>query len=86
MGLPRVRVTMQGEFSSVDDYIDSQPETVRGQLELVRAAIRKAIPGGGGSYLVSDATYTSAGAGKRHESRDVSRKYFARPVFFLAGE
>lgn len=31
-------------FKSVDDYIDSQPETVQGILELVRSAIRKALP------------------------------------------
>ena len=34
----------QAEFSSVDDYIDSQPEAVRGILELLRSTIRKAIP------------------------------------------
>jgi uncharacterized protein YdhG (YjbR/CyaY superfamily) len=31
-------------FKSVDDYIDSQPETVRGILEVVRSTIRKALP------------------------------------------
>jgi uncharacterized protein YdhG (YjbR/CyaY superfamily) len=30
--------------SSVDDYIDTQPEAVRGKLEQVRNAIRKAVP------------------------------------------
>jgi uncharacterized protein YdhG (YjbR/CyaY superfamily) len=31
-------------FKSVDDYIASQPEAVRGILERVRRAIRKAVP------------------------------------------
>ncbi len=31
-------------FTSVDDYIDSQPEAVRPVLERVRGAIRKALP------------------------------------------
>ena len=31
-------------FTSVDDYIDSQPEAVRPVLERVRAAIRRALP------------------------------------------
>ncbi len=31
-------------FKSVDQYIDSQPEGVRGALERVRGAIRKALP------------------------------------------
>lgn len=30
---------------SVDEYIALQPEAVRGQLECVRSAIRKAVPG-----------------------------------------
>src|SRR5947207_6705582 len=34
----------KADFNSVDDYIDSQPEAVRGILELVRSTIRKAIP------------------------------------------
>ncbi len=34
----------KADFNSVDDYIDSQPEAVRGVLELVRSTIRKAIP------------------------------------------
>jgi uncharacterized protein YdhG (YjbR/CyaY superfamily) len=32
-------------FQSVDDYIAAQPEAVRGVLEKVRTAIRKALPG-----------------------------------------
>lgn len=32
-------------FKSVDEYIASQPEAVRGILERVRSAIRKAVPG-----------------------------------------
>ncbi len=31
-------------FNSVDDYIASQPETVRVALERVRSTIRKAVP------------------------------------------
>ncbi|MGD0731183.1 MAG: DUF1801 domain-containing protein [Terracidiphilus sp.] len=33
------------DFKSVDEYISSQPEAVRGGLELVRKAIRRALPG-----------------------------------------
>jgi uncharacterized protein YdhG (YjbR/CyaY superfamily) len=33
------------DFKSVDEYILSQPEAVRGVLERVRSAIRKALPG-----------------------------------------
>jgi uncharacterized protein YdhG (YjbR/CyaY superfamily) len=33
------------DFKSVDSYIASQPEAVRGVLERVRSAIRKAVPG-----------------------------------------
>jgi len=33
------------DFKSVDEYIGSQPETVQGVLERVRATIRKALPG-----------------------------------------
>ena len=32
------------DFKSVDDYLATQPEAVRGVLEQVRAAIRKALP------------------------------------------
>ena len=32
------------DFKSVDDYIGSQPETVKGVLERVRRAIRRAVP------------------------------------------
>jgi uncharacterized protein YdhG (YjbR/CyaY superfamily) len=32
------------DFKSVDEYIASQPEAVRGVLERVRSAIRKAVP------------------------------------------
>jgi uncharacterized protein YdhG (YjbR/CyaY superfamily) len=32
-------------FSSVDDYIAAQPAAVRGILERVRRAIRRAVPG-----------------------------------------
>ena len=33
------------DFKSVDEYIASQPEAVRGILERVRSTIRKAVPG-----------------------------------------
>ena len=33
------------DFKSVDDYLASQPETVRGILERVRGIIRRALPG-----------------------------------------
>ena len=33
------------DFKTVDDYIASQPEAVKEVLELVRGAIRKAVPG-----------------------------------------
>jgi len=33
------------DFQSVDDYIASQPEAVRGILERVRSTIRRALPG-----------------------------------------
>jgi uncharacterized protein YdhG (YjbR/CyaY superfamily) len=33
------------DFKSVDEYIASKPEAVRGILERVRSAIRKALPG-----------------------------------------
>jgi uncharacterized protein YdhG (YjbR/CyaY superfamily) len=32
------------DFKSVDDYLATQPEAVRGVLEQVRATIRKALP------------------------------------------
>jgi uncharacterized protein YdhG (YjbR/CyaY superfamily) len=32
------------DFKSVDEYIDSQPETVRDILQLVRSSIRGAVP------------------------------------------
>jgi uncharacterized protein YdhG (YjbR/CyaY superfamily) len=32
-------------FKSVDEYLASQPAAVRGTLERVRSAIRKAVPG-----------------------------------------
>jgi len=32
------------DFKSVDEYIASQPEAVRGILERVRSTIRKAVP------------------------------------------
>jgi uncharacterized protein YdhG (YjbR/CyaY superfamily) len=34
----------ESNFKSVDEYITSQPEKIRGTLETVRSAIRKAVP------------------------------------------
>ena len=34
----------KADFKSVDDYIVSQPEAMRGLLERVRSTIRKAVP------------------------------------------
>ena len=36
---------MARTFTSVDEYMASQPEAVQGPLERVRRAIRKALPG-----------------------------------------
>ena len=51
------------DFKSVDEYIASQPETVRPILERVRSAIRKALPAAveGISYQIP--TYKVDGAG-----------------------
>ena len=35
---------MKTHFTSVDDYIDAQPDHVRGVLNKVRSIIRKALP------------------------------------------
>ena len=37
-------MTAKTDFKSVDEYIASQPEAVRGILGRVRSAIRKAVP------------------------------------------
>src|SRR5262245_22401176 len=37
-------VMAKTDFRSVDEYIATQPEAVRGTLERVRATIRKALP------------------------------------------
>lgn len=39
-----MRTMQQAIPTSVDDYIDSQPDAVRPKLRQVRAAIRKAVP------------------------------------------
>ena len=59
----------KSNFKSVDDYIASQPAAVRGLLERVRTAIRRAVPGAeeGISYQIP--TYKLAG----------------RPVIYFAG-
>jgi uncharacterized protein YdhG (YjbR/CyaY superfamily) len=38
--------TSQSQPGGIDDYISGSPEAVRGVLERVRAAIRKAAPDG----------------------------------------
>jgi uncharacterized protein YdhG (YjbR/CyaY superfamily) len=48
-------------FKSVDDYIASQPEAVRGILERVRGAIRKAAPGASEVISYQMPTYTLHG-------------------------
>ena len=62
-------------FESVDDYIAQQPETIRGVLERVRTAIRKALPAAEESISYGIATYKLGrspviyfGAWKRHYS------------------
>ena len=48
-------------FKSVDDYIASQPEAVRGILERVRRAIRKAVPEAGEVISYQIPAYKLAG-------------------------
>jgi uncharacterized protein YdhG (YjbR/CyaY superfamily) len=48
-------------FKSVDDYIASQPEAVRGILGRVRGAIRKAAPGASEVISYQMPTYTLHG-------------------------
>ena len=49
------------EFGSVDEYIGSQPEAVRGILERVRSTIRKAVPGAQEVISYKMPTYTLNG-------------------------
>jgi uncharacterized protein YdhG (YjbR/CyaY superfamily) len=49
------------DFKSVDDYIAAQPEAVRGVLEHVRGAIRRAAPGALEGISYNMPTYTLNG-------------------------
>lgn len=57
------------DFKSVDDYIASQPEAVRGLLERLRSTIRKALPGAEEMISYKIPTY----------------KLHGRPVLYFAG-
>jgi uncharacterized protein YdhG (YjbR/CyaY superfamily) len=63
------------DFKSVDEYIASQPAAVRGVLERVRSAIRKAVPAAGEvisyqipAYKLRDAAVLYFAGWKRHYS------------------
>jgi uncharacterized protein YdhG (YjbR/CyaY superfamily) len=49
------------QFRSVDDYIGGQPESARGALEQVRAAIRDAIPASDETISYNIPTYRLGG-------------------------
>jgi uncharacterized protein YdhG (YjbR/CyaY superfamily) len=73
-------------FKSVDDYIESQPQTVRGVLEIVRSTIRKAVPHaeeaisyGMPTYKLHDRPVLNFAGWKRHYSL-----YFATDGFMAA--
>jgi uncharacterized protein YdhG (YjbR/CyaY superfamily) len=57
------------DFKSVDDYIASQPDAVRGVLQRVRSIIRKAVPGVEEVISYKIPTY----------------KLYGRPVLYFAG-
>jgi uncharacterized protein YdhG (YjbR/CyaY superfamily) len=57
------------EFKSVDEYMASQPESVKGILSSVRSAIRKAVPSAEESISYKIPTYKLQG----------------RPVLYFAG-
>jgi uncharacterized protein YdhG (YjbR/CyaY superfamily) len=59
----------KSECASVDEYIASQPEAVRGTLERVRSTIRNAVPGAEEAISYKMPTY----------------RLHARPVLFFAG-
>ncbi len=48
----------RNDFKSVDEYIASQPEAVRGVLERVRTTIRKAVPRAEEAISYQMPTYT----------------------------
>jgi uncharacterized protein YdhG (YjbR/CyaY superfamily) len=50
------------DFKSVDEYIASKPEAVRGALGRVRTAIRKALPGAEEVISYKMPTYTLHGS------------------------
>jgi uncharacterized protein YdhG (YjbR/CyaY superfamily) len=54
-------VMVKTDFKSVDAYIASQPEAVRGILERVRSTIRKAVPGAQEVISYNMPTYTLDG-------------------------
>lgn len=63
------------QFTTIDDYIASQPEEARRVVEQVRSAIRKALPGAEESITYHMPTYKTDGevliyfaAWKRHFS------------------
>jgi uncharacterized protein YdhG (YjbR/CyaY superfamily) len=56
-------------FTSVDEYIDSQPEAVQGVLKRVRSIIRKAVPDADEMISYGIPTY----------------KLHGRPVIYFAG-
>src|SRR5262245_41171291 len=50
-------------FKSVDDYLASQPEAVKGVLNRVRSTIRKAVPGAEETISYNLPTYKQHGRG-----------------------
>ena len=65
----------KNDFQSVDQYIAAQPEAAQKALELVRGAIRKALPGAGEAisyrmpaYKIGGETVIYFAGWKRHYS------------------
>jgi uncharacterized protein YdhG (YjbR/CyaY superfamily) len=52
----------KNDFTSVDEYIASQPEAVQGVLKRVRSTIRKAVPGAEEVISYKIPTYKLRGA------------------------
>jgi len=57
----KVREEMKREIESVDEYIAAQPEAAQRALELVRTAIRKAVPKAEESITYKMPTYKMHG-------------------------
>jgi uncharacterized protein YdhG (YjbR/CyaY superfamily) len=57
----KVREEMKREIESVDEYIAAQPEAAQQALELVRTAIRKAVPKAEESITYKMPTYKMHG-------------------------